>query len=51
MRDQIMPESTGIVESSGRPESISVLRCLFWAVGPCIILEPIRGVSRGLAHP
>jgi hypothetical protein len=24
---------------------------VYWAVGPCTVLEPIRVASRGLAHP
>jgi len=44
---QIHPESTGIVCGSWRPESVPVLRHCFWADGPCIVLEPNRGLSRG----
>ena len=44
---QIHPESTGIVCGSWHPESVPVLRHCFWADGPCIVLEPNRGASRG----
>ena len=44
---QIHPESTGIVCGSWCPESVPVLRHCFWADGPCIVLEPNRGASRG----
>ena len=44
---QIHQESTGIVRGICRPESIPVLRHCFWADGPCIVLEPNRGASRG----
>jgi hypothetical protein len=42
----------GIIETSQRQDYVLVLRhYLFWVVGLCIALEPIRGTSRGLAHP
>ena len=44
---KIRSEYTGIVRGSGHPESIPVLRHCFWADGPCIVLEPNRGASRG----
>jgi hypothetical protein len=36
----------GIVETSGRTETVRVLRTTFLAVGPCIMLEYIKDVSR-----
>ena len=44
---QIRPESMGIVRGSWRPESVPVLHHCFWADGPCIVLVPNRGASRG----
>ena len=38
-QDQIHPESTGIVETRWRPESISVLHYRFSVFGPCIELS------------
>jgi hypothetical protein len=45
-----MPESTEIVESIGIQNLSRCCVAVFWAVGLCIVLESIRGVSRGLAH-
>jgi hypothetical protein len=43
--------STGIMEISGRPESVRVLHHHLWAAGSCIMLEPVRVASKGLACP
>jgi len=40
-------ESLEIVRTSRRPESVPVPRHYFWADGPCIVLKPNRGASRG----
>ena len=47
----IYSESTAIDKTRRRPESAWVLRHHFWAEGPCITLEPIRGVTRGVSTP
>ena len=44
---QIHPESTAIVRTIWRPESVPALRRCLLVFGPCIVLEPIRGASRG----
>ena len=36
-----------IICGSWCPESVPVLRHYFWADGPCIVLEPNSGASRG----
>jgi hypothetical protein len=41
-------------ESSTQMDIQNLLGCyvtVYWAVGPCPVLEPIRVASRGLAHP
>jgi hypothetical protein len=41
-------------ESSNQVDVQNLSRCcvtIFWAVGLCIVLEPIRGASKGLARP
>jgi hypothetical protein len=47
----IHPESTGIVKSIQRSDSVLVLRHRLLARWPCIASEPIRGESRGHARP
>ena len=41
------PESTGIVETSSRPESVRVLRDSYWAFRIRRVLGPCRGASKG----
>ena len=48
---KIRLESTGIVETSQRSDSVLVLQHRLLAVGPCIASEPIRGKSKGHARP
>jgi hypothetical protein len=48
---KIHMESTGIIETIQRLDSVLVLRHVCWAVGPCIASKPIRGESRGHARP
>ena len=44
---QIHPESIGIVRGTWRPVSVPTLRRCLSVFGPCIVLKPIRGASRG----
>jgi len=44
---KIRLESTGIIKTTQRLESVRVLRHRFWSVGPCIVIKPIRGRRTG----
>ena len=44
---QIHQESTEIVWGNWHLASVPALRCRLLIFGPCIVLEPIRGASRG----
>ena len=44
---QIHLESSGIIRTVRRLESVPVLRHRILVIGPCIEIEPIKGVSRG----
>ena len=46
-RAQIDLESTGIIRGSWCPVSVPELRRRLLVFGPCIVLEPISGASRG----
>jgi hypothetical protein len=48
---KIHPESTRIVETIQRSDSVLVLQHGLLVVGPCIASKPIRGESRGHARP
>ena len=45
------PESTGIVETISRPESVRVLRDSYWAFRICVVLAHVGRVQRGLHVP
>ena len=51
LQAQIHPESMGIVRGIRHPVSVPALRRRLSVFGPCIVLEPIRDASRGLARP
>jgi hypothetical protein len=38
-------------EKLGRSQLEKAKSDTTWAVGPCIVLEPIRGTSRGFGRP
>jgi hypothetical protein len=48
---KIHPESTGIIETIQRSDSVLVLRHRLLGRWPCIASKPIRGESRGHARP
>ena len=45
---QIPSESSGNVKTSQHPESVLVLCHSFCSLGPCIVVEPIRGARPGV---